>query len=112
MLNVTTLKAQDLQSLSQSAVTEIAAVGAAALFVPFPHAVDDHQTRNARFLVDAGAAWLVPQAQLTPQRLASMLQTVQRHTLAHMAQQAQTQAKTQAVAAVVAACQPFAKVQP
>lgn len=95
-----------------STVTEIAAVGAAALFVPFPHAVDDHQTRNARFLVDAGAAWLVPQAQLTPQRLASMLQTVQRHTLAHMAQQAQTQAKTQAVAAVVAACQQFAKVQP
>ena len=38
-----------------STVTEIAAVGAAALFVPFPSAVDDHQTTNARFLVDAGA---------------------------------------------------------
>jgi UDP-N-acetylglucosamine--N-acetylmuramyl-(pentapeptide) pyrophosphoryl-undecaprenol N-acetylglucosamine transferase len=44
-----------------STVTEIAAVGAAALFVPFPAAVDDHQTTNARFLVEAGAAWLVPQ---------------------------------------------------
>ena len=45
-----------------STVTEIAAVGAAALFVPFPSAVDDHQTTNARFLVDQGAGWLVPQA--------------------------------------------------
>jgi UDP-N-acetylglucosamine--N-acetylmuramyl-(pentapeptide) pyrophosphoryl-undecaprenol N-acetylglucosamine transferase len=34
--------------------------------VPFPHAVDDHQTANARFLVDAGAGWLVQQADLTP----------------------------------------------
>ncbi|MDZ4399983.1 undecaprenyldiphospho-muramoylpentapeptide beta-N-acetylglucosaminyltransferase, partial [Hydrogenophaga sp.] len=47
-----------------STVTEIAAVGAAALFVPFPAAVDDHQTTNARFLADVGAAWLVPQAEL------------------------------------------------
>ncbi len=45
-----------------STVTEIAAVGAAALFVPFPSAVDDHQTVNARFLVDHDAGWLVPQA--------------------------------------------------
>ena len=44
-----------------STVTEIAAVGAAALFVPFPSAVDDHQTTNARFLVDAGGGWLVQQ---------------------------------------------------
>jgi UDP-N-acetylglucosamine--N-acetylmuramyl-(pentapeptide) pyrophosphoryl-undecaprenol N-acetylglucosamine transferase len=51
-----------------STVTEIAAVGAAALFVPFPHAVDDHQTTNARFLVDAGAGWLVQQADLTAER--------------------------------------------
>lgn len=48
-----------------STVTEIAAVGAAALFVPFPSAVDDHQTTNARFLADAGAAWLVQQTDLT-----------------------------------------------
>ncbi|HEY0824297.1 MAG TPA: undecaprenyldiphospho-muramoylpentapeptide beta-N-acetylglucosaminyltransferase, partial [Ramlibacter sp.] len=40
-----------------STVTEIAAVGAPALFVPFPFAVDDHQTTNARFLVDAGGGW-------------------------------------------------------
>jgi UDP-N-acetylglucosamine--N-acetylmuramyl-(pentapeptide) pyrophosphoryl-undecaprenol N-acetylglucosamine transferase len=49
-----------------STVTEIAAVGAAAVFVPFPFAVDDHQTTNARFLVDAGGGWLVQQRDLTP----------------------------------------------
>jgi UDP-N-acetylglucosamine:LPS N-acetylglucosamine transferase len=49
-----------------STVTEIAAVGAAALFVPFPSAVDDHQTTNAKFLVDAGGGWLVQQRELTP----------------------------------------------
>jgi UDP-N-acetylglucosamine--N-acetylmuramyl-(pentapeptide) pyrophosphoryl-undecaprenol N-acetylglucosamine transferase len=93
-----------------STVTEIAAVGAAALFVPFPSAVDDHQTSNARFLVDAGAAWLVPQTELTPQRLAQTLQTVQREQLLGMATQAKQMQKTEAVAAVVSACEQLAKV--
>ncbi|WP_137921436.1 undecaprenyldiphospho-muramoylpentapeptide beta-N-acetylglucosaminyltransferase [Hydrogenophaga sp. 2FB] len=93
-----------------STVTEIAAVGAAALFVPFPSAVDDHQTTNARFLVDAGAAWLTPQTELTPQRLAQTLQTVQREQLLDMARKAKTMQKTEAVAAVVAACEQLAKV--
>ena len=48
-----------------STVTEIAAVGAAAIFVPFPFAVDDHQTTNARFLVEQGGGWLLPQADLS-----------------------------------------------
>ncbi|WP_439586520.1 undecaprenyldiphospho-muramoylpentapeptide beta-N-acetylglucosaminyltransferase [Hydrogenophaga sp.] len=94
-----------------STVTEIAAVGAAALFVPFPAAVDDHQTTNARFLVDAGAAWLVPQPQFTPQSLAQTLQTVQRAQLMAMAQKAKQMEKTEAVAAVVLACEQLAKVQ-
>lgn len=94
-----------------STVTEIAAVGAAALFVPFPSAVDDHQTTNARFLVDADAAWLVPQTELTPQRLAQTLQTVQREQLLAMATQAKQMQKTDAVAAVVSACEQLAKVQ-
>ena len=80
-----------------STVTEIAAVGAAALFVPFPHAVDDHQTTNARFLVDAGAAWLEPQAGLTPQKLAHLLQTVNRRQLQDMAERARAQCKPGAV---------------
>jgi UDP-N-acetylglucosamine--N-acetylmuramyl-(pentapeptide) pyrophosphoryl-undecaprenol N-acetylglucosamine transferase len=50
-------------------VAELAAVGVASILVPYPHAVDDHQTANARFLVDAGAAVLLPQAQMTPQQL-------------------------------------------
>jgi len=56
-----------------STVTEIAAVGAAAVFVPFPAAVDDHQTTNAKFLVDAGGGWLVQQRDLTPEGLAKLL---------------------------------------
>jgi UDP-N-acetylglucosamine:LPS N-acetylglucosamine transferase len=49
-------------------VAELAAAGVASLLVPFPHAVDDHQTSNARFLSSAGAAILLPQDQLTPER--------------------------------------------
>jgi UDP-N-acetylglucosamine--N-acetylmuramyl-(pentapeptide) pyrophosphoryl-undecaprenol N-acetylglucosamine transferase len=93
-----------------STVTEIAAVGAAALFVPFPAAVDDHQTTNARFLVDAGAAWLVPQTELTAHSLAQMLQTLQREQLLPMADKARQMRKTEAVAAVVSACEQLAKV--
>ena len=95
-----------------STVTEIAAVGAAALFVPFPHAVDDHQTTNARFLTDAGGAWLVPQTELTPASLAMKLQTLQREQLMEMAGKAKQMEKTEAVAAVVSACEQLAKVQP
>ncbi len=94
-----------------STVTEIAAVGAAALFVPFPHAVDDHQTTNARFLVDAGGAWLVPQTEFTPAQLAQRLQSLQRPQLMEMATKAQQMKKTEAVAAVVAASEQLAKVR-
>ncbi len=94
-----------------STVTEIAAVGAAALFVPFPHAVDDHQTTNARFLVDAGGAWLVPQPEFTPAALAQRLQSLQRDQLMEMATKAQNMKKTEAVAAVVTACEQLAKVR-
>jgi UDP-N-acetylglucosamine--N-acetylmuramyl-(pentapeptide) pyrophosphoryl-undecaprenol N-acetylglucosamine transferase len=93
-----------------STVTEIAAVGAAALFVPFPTAVDDHQTTNARFLVDAGAAWLVPQPEFSPQQLALRLQSLQREQLVAMAEKAKQMQKTEAVAAVVSACEQLAKV--
>ncbi len=92
-----------------STVTEIAAVGAAALFVPFPAAVDDHQTTNARFLVDAGAAWLVPQPEFTPQSLAAVLRSATRAQLMDMASKAKQMQKTEAVAAVVAACEFLAK---
>ena len=91
-----------------STVSEIAAIGAAALFVPFPFAVDDHQTRNARFLVDPGAGWLVPQAALTPQALARLLQTTDRAALQAFAAKAKALEKTAATDAVVAACEEVA----
>jgi len=52
-----------------STVAEITAAGKPAIFVPFPHAADDHQTRNAEALVKAGAAVLLPERELTPERL-------------------------------------------
>lgn len=88
-----------------STVTEIAAVGAAALFVPFPFAVDDHQTRNARFLVEQGAGWLRPQAELTPEWLAEMLQKTERAALLGCGLQAKKLEKINAAKEIVAACE-------
>ena len=88
-----------------STVTEIAAVGAAALFIPFPFAVDDHQTTNARFLVDAGGGWLVRQQDLTAQTLAVMLQGMERSELLARAQKAHALARTDAAREVVTACE-------
>jgi UDP-N-acetylglucosamine--N-acetylmuramyl-(pentapeptide) pyrophosphoryl-undecaprenol N-acetylglucosamine transferase len=88
-----------------STVTEIAAVGAAALFVPYPSAVDDHQTHNARFLVDQGAGWLIAQTELTPEHLADLLQKTERSTLLSRGLEAKKLQKLQATDAVVAACQ-------
>lgn len=88
-----------------STVTEIAAVGAAALLVPFPSAVDDHQTHNARFLADQGAAWLRAQAELTPQWLADMLLHTERAALVARALEAKKLQKLEAVQQIVAACE-------
>jgi len=92
-----------------STVTEIAAVGAATLFVPFPSAVDDHQTTNARFLVDAGGGWLVQQTDLTPEWLADLLQKTSRDELVARALKAGTMKKTEAVDEVVRACEELAQ---
>ncbi|HEY0887258.1 MAG TPA: undecaprenyldiphospho-muramoylpentapeptide beta-N-acetylglucosaminyltransferase [Ramlibacter sp.] len=91
-----------------STVTEIAAVGAAAVFVPFPFAVDDHQTTNARFLVDAGGGWLVPQRDLTPEWLAGLIRDTTRDELARRAAAAWGMRKTTATADMVAACEALA----
>jgi UDP-N-acetylglucosamine--N-acetylmuramyl-(pentapeptide) pyrophosphoryl-undecaprenol N-acetylglucosamine transferase len=88
-----------------STVTELAAVGAAALFVPFPSAVDDHQTSNARFLVDQGGGWLVPQGQLTPASLAAQLQSLDRASLLEKAQAAKQMQQREATQTIVAACE-------
>jgi UDP-N-acetylglucosamine--N-acetylmuramyl-(pentapeptide) pyrophosphoryl-undecaprenol N-acetylglucosamine transferase len=83
-------------------------VGAAAVFVPFPSAVDDHQTTNARFLVDAGGGWLVQQRDLSPQWLADLLQSVERPELIRRALAAKKMQKTRATDEVVAACEELA----
>ncbi|MDB5937734.1 MAG: UDP-N-acetylglucosamine--N-acetylmuramyl-(pentapeptide) pyrophosphoryl-undecaprenol, partial [Polaromonas sp.] len=84
-----------------STVTEIAAVGAAALFVPFPSAVDDHQTANAKFLVTQGGGWLMQQHDLTPEKLAIMLQKTERLALVQSALQAKNMQKIDATAHLV-----------
>ncbi len=94
-----------------STVTEIAAVGAAAVFVPFPSAVDDHQTTNARFLVEAGGGWLVPQRDLTPQSLADLIHDTTREELVRRATAARNMRKTTATADMVAACEALAKTK-
>jgi UDP-N-acetylglucosamine--N-acetylmuramyl-(pentapeptide) pyrophosphoryl-undecaprenol N-acetylglucosamine transferase len=91
-----------------STVTELAAVGAAALFVPFPSAVDDHQTTNAKFLVDAGGGWLVQQRDLTPEGLKDMLSRMDRDVLLRHALAAKKMQKTEATADIVAACEELA----
>lgn len=56
-----------------STIAELAAAGCAAVLVPYPHAVDDHQTLNAEYLVSAGAALRVPESELSARRLADLL---------------------------------------
>jgi UDP-N-acetylglucosamine--N-acetylmuramyl-(pentapeptide) pyrophosphoryl-undecaprenol N-acetylglucosamine transferase len=92
-----------------STVTEIAAVGAAALFVPFPFAVDDHQTTNAKYLVDTSSgdkgAWIEQQADLNPQMLADFLQTLSREELLMKAKAARAMARMDATHLLVQACE-------
>ena len=91
-----------------STVTELAAVGVAAMFVPFPGAVDDHQTANANFLVSQGGGWLQPQHSLTAQSLADWLGKIQRGKLLACALRAKAQQKLEATQQVVAACEELA----
>jgi len=85
-------------------IAELAAAGVASILVPFPFAVDDHQTHNARFLSERGAAWLLPQGELSAEKLAQLLQELTREKLAAMAQQARSVAKPDAALSVARAC--------
>lgn len=86
-------------------VAEVAAAGVAALFVPFPHAVDDHQTANAKFLSDSGAAWLMQQSSLTANGLADWLSQRSREELAGVAQHARAQARPMAAQRIADICE-------
>ena len=90
-------------------VAEIAAAGAAALFVPFPFAVDDHQTANARFLADRGAAWLLQQKDLDPEKLAAWLAGLSRADLLERAGKARALAKPEATATVAGVVKALAR---
>lgn len=85
-------------------IAELAAAGVAAVLVPFPAAVDDHQTANARFLADAGAAVLIAQDALTPSRLAQEILAHNRAQLLERAKKARALARPDAAAAVARIC--------
>ena len=88
-----------------STVTEVACAGVAALFVPFPFAVDDHQSANARYLAGPGAALLVQQSELDAPRLAAQLRALDRAALLAMACKARELARSDAVERIVAVCE-------
>lgn len=91
-------------------VSELAVAGVASLLVPYPHAVDDHQSANARYLADEGAARVVPQTTLNKQTLSELLREFSekpeqgRETLHAMANRARMLAKPEATTEVVEAC--------
>jgi len=75
------------------------------VLVPYPHAVDDHQTRNAAYLADAGAALVVQQRELTREKLRELLMTLlDRTRLLVMAQAARRLAQPQAAEQVATQC--------
>lgn len=59
-----------------STVAELTALGRPAILVPYPHAIDDHQTANAHAVDDVGGAWLMPQQAFTPEALAARLEAL------------------------------------
>jgi len=90
-------------------VAELAAVGVASVLVPFPHAVDDHQTHNARFLSQRGAAVLLPQSELRAEGLAELIRGLSRDALLAMATKAREAARPEATARVADVCEAIAK---
>ena len=85
-------------------VSEIAAAGVASLLVPFPYAVDDHQTANAAYLADEGAAFLIQQNELDKERLADILMSLDKITVQTMAQKARKLSINNAAATVADEC--------
>lgn len=87
-------------------ISELAAAGVGAILVPFPAAVDDHQTHNARYLVSEGAAVLIPDRELTAERLAAELQRLcaGRGKLLAMAERARVLARPHAAEELAESC--------
>lgn len=89
-------------------VAELAAAGVASVLVPFPFAVDDHQTTNGKFLSDNSAAVLLPQTQMNAERLAELLCDATREKLLNMAKAARALAKPEATQRVAQVCMELA----
>lgn len=89
-------------------IAELAAAGIASILVPFPHAVDDHQTANARFLADRDAAVLIPQPEFTAEKLAATLVALTRERIVVMARAARAAGKPGATRAVAEICMALA----
>ena len=90
-------------------IAELSAGGMASILVPFPHAVDDHQTANGKFLADHGAAILIQQRDLTPQTLAQTIQRLDRSRLLDMARKARALGKPDAARVVAERCMSIAR---
>lgn len=90
-------------------VAELACAGVPAVLVPFPFAVDDHQTGNAEFLSSARAAWLMQQKDLTAEKLAALIGGLDRGTLAAMSDKALKLAKPDATRQVADICEALAR---
>lgn len=90
-------------------VAELSAGGMASVLVPFPFAVDDHQTANARFLADEGAAVLLPQKEMTAERLAAVIGALDRAKLLDMARKARALGKPDAARVVAQRCMELAR---
>ncbi|NGY05795.1 undecaprenyldiphospho-muramoylpentapeptide beta-N-acetylglucosaminyltransferase [Solimonas terrae] len=97
-----------------STIAEVGAAGNATILVPFPFAVDDHQTRNAAYLVDAGAAVLLPEHRLDAARLAQLLGELlgDRQRLQRMADAARSRAWHDASKTIADACLQVAGATP
>lgn len=90
-------------------VAEVAAAGVAAVFVPLPHAIDDHQTANARYLADCKGAWLQPQREFTAEWLAGWLSGMDRPALAEVARHAHEHACLSATQLIADVCEQAAR---
>ena len=90
-------------------IAELACVGVASVLVPFPHAVDDHQTYNAKYLSDAGAAKLIQQTEFNVQKAIEILSSLTRDNCLAMAIKARALAKPEATSAVAKICMEVAR---
>jgi UDP-N-acetylglucosamine--N-acetylmuramyl-(pentapeptide) pyrophosphoryl-undecaprenol N-acetylglucosamine transferase len=90
-------------------IAELSAGGMASILVPFPHAVDDHQTANAKFLSERGAAILIQQRDLSTEKLADLLRSLNREKLLDMAKKARALGKPDAARMVAQRCMEIAK---